>query len=359
MCFPDSLTYRLQERRQGGTFREVYPNFPLDGIDFCSNDYLGFSRIRTENFSQEGATGSRLVTGTHYEHCQLEEFIAKEMGYEAALLYNSGYDANIGLISCVAQRGDTVLFDEMAHASMRDGMQLSFAKKIKFRHNDLNHLEDKLKRRYERCFILTESIFSMDGDGPDIQSLLYLCEKYKAWLILDEAHSFGLKGKNGKGILAKQENRVLANIITFGKALGSHGACILGSQNLKDYLVNFSRSFIYTTAPSPQHAVTLLERLKMVFNAEKEREKLNNNIEFYLKNLDSLKKWAIPSQSPIQCLSIPGKGKKIEKELQRKEIRVKAILPPTVPKERIRICLHSFNTEKEILFLLNEIKSYL
>ena len=167
---------------------------------------------------------------------------------DAGLIFNSGYDANLGLFSALPQRGETIIADELIHASIIDGARLSYANRYTFRHNDLQSLEDKLKQAKGNCYVVIESVYSMDGDTPPIAEILTLTEQYEANLIVDEAHAVGLYGF---GLIDQQfQDRVFARIVTFGKALGCHGAIVLGSNLLREYLINFARSFIYTTAAS-------------------------------------------------------------------------------------------------------------
>lgn len=250
---------RLDDRRIAGNLRFLKPQNNL--VDFCSNDYLGFARspvlenkveeeIKNNGKASNGSTGSRLLSGNSDYALALEEYIASVHQSEASLLFNSGYDANLGLFSSLPQRGDTIVTDELIHASAIDGARLSYANRYTFRHNDLQSLEDKLKQAKGNCYVAIESIYSMDGDSPPIPEILNLADKYNAHLIVDEAHAVGLYGL---GLIDESlKDRVFARVVTFGKALGCHGAVILGRTLLKDYLVNFARSFIYTTA-APFH----------------------------------------------------------------------------------------------------------
>src|SRR5690606_16899740 len=215
---------------------------------------------------QNGATGSRLLSGNHSLYDEVEDMLCDYHKTEAALVFNSGYDANIGFFSSVPQRGDIIFYDEFIHASIRDGIKMSNARAYKFKHNDIQdlraHIERSLKVNNEgsELYIVTESVFSMDGDSPNLNTLVNICEKYSCHLMVDEAHAVGVFGKNGIGLLQEMgiQDKVFARIITFGKALGCHGAAVLGNMELKDYLVNFARSFIYTTALPPHSLATIL-----------------------------------------------------------------------------------------------------
>jgi 8-amino-7-oxononanoate synthase len=297
-----------------------------------------------------------------------EKYIAAFHQSEAALIFNSGYDANVGFFSAVPQRNDVILYDELCHASIRDGIQMSNAKSYKFQHNDYEDLESKIAKlqtpnsELHTIYIVTESVFSMDGDSPNIETLVQLSEKFKALLVVDEAHALGVFGEKGVGVIQSQQfqNKVFARIMTFGKGLGCHGAAILGSASLKEYLVNFARSFIYTTGLSPHSVATILVAYQHL-NQAKELQKLKENINFFnqQKQLLGIKSLFVYSKSAIHSAIIPGneKVKHIASQLQEIGFEVKAILSPTVPEgqERLRFCLHSYNTEKEMEEVLSEL----
>ena len=284
------------------------------------------------------------------------------------MVFNSGYDANLGFFSSVPQRGDIILYDEFSHASIRDGILLSHAKSYKFKHNDLSNLKELLKKHSHtelvEVYIVTESVFSMDGDSPDLKELSKLCKDYSANLIIDEAHALGVFDY-GLVQQMKLENDVFARIATFGKAIGCHGAAILGSQDLKDYLINFSRSLIYTTALPPHSVATIeISYNKFVSDSLKEVSKLHSNIAFFnaeVKRLQLQTKF-ITSNSAIHCCIISGNTevKHIAQQLQNKGFNIKPILSPTVPigDERLRFCLHSYNSEKEISEVLTLLATF-
>ena len=342
-------------------------------IDFSSNDYLGFSKnisiynstseiLKRHNLEVNGATGSRLLTGNHALYTETESTISDFHKSEEALLFNSGYDANLGFFSSVPGRGDVILYDTLCHASIRDGIKMSNAKSYKFNHNDLLDFEKQLSVRAQsrttggELYIVTESIFSMDGNQPDLKKIVSLCEKYNAHLIIDEAHAIGVYGKNGEGLVQELglENEVFARIITFGKALGCHGASVLCTTDLKNYLINFARSFIYTTALPPHSVATIYAAYKELAINNQTRINLKSNIAILLSNIKKYQLDAhfIASNSAIHCCVIPGniQVKKISEALKNMGFDVKPILSPTVPdgQERLRICVHSFNTEDQI-----------
>ena len=254
--FPENLSAKLEIRKQHNALRKL----PLSSkkIDFSSNDYLGFSQseiifeethqyLITNEITQNGATGSRLLSGNHKIYQETEDFIAKFHKSESALIFNSGYDANLGFFGSVPQKGDLILYDELCHASIRDGIQLSNAKAYKFNHNDFEDLEKLILRNLNtNIYIVTESVFSMDGDCPNLEELVSVSTKHNCYLVVDEAHALGVFGSSGEGFVQMLglQDHVFARIMTFGKGLGCHGAAILGSVELRDYLINFARSFI-------------------------------------------------------------------------------------------------------------------
>lgn len=345
---------KLSQRAQSNSLRTLNRN--TGKVDFCSNDYLGFSEIlQPKKTRTQGATGSRLISGNSSKFEFLEAKIAKFHNAEAGLIFNSGYDANLGLFSCIADKGDTIIYDQYIHASIRDGIRLSNARSFAFEHNNINSLEKKLQQATGHILVAIESIYSMDGDATPIHKIVDICEKYQAQIILDEAHATGVIGNKGEGLAQSQniENRIFARIHTFGKAMGCHGAIVLGSENLKQYLINFARSFIYTTALS-EHSLNAIESAyNQLENSSQVRNQLQSNIQLFQSLLsEGLKLKLIHNSSPIQCLLVPGNTtvKNVENELQLRGFDIKAILHPTVEKgkERIRICIHSFNTAEEI-----------
>lgn len=382
MKFPKSLITKLGQREQNNSLRKLA--FPNHLIDFASNDYLGFSKSEAifnkthaylidNAILQNGATGSRLLSGNHAIYQVAETLIAKFHQSERALIFNSGYDANVGFFSAVPQRNDVILFDELSHASIRDGIQLSNAKSYKFQHNDFEDLERLIQNLSSKSqdlttiYIVTESVFSMDGDAPNLEELVALSNKYNCYLVVDEAHALGVFGNSGEGLiqLLGIQDPIFARIITFGKGLGCHGAAILGSQKLVDYLVNFARSFIYTTGLSPHSVATILVAYQHLQTEKEALQKLRENIIHFNqeKKQLGLNPLFVRSKSAIQSAIIPGnkKVKTIASQLQEKGFDVKAILSPTVPEgqERLRFCLHSYNSKEEISEVLQLLASIL
>lgn len=358
------LQKSLQNRKDQNALRKLSNKDHL--IDFCSNDYLGFAhseKLKNNSikefaslpFQKNGSTGSRLLTGNlaYAEH--LEKRIATFHNAESGLIYNSGYDANLGLFSALGNKGDTIIYDELIHASVRDGIKLSSASAFMFRHNDLKHLEERLKIATGIIYVAIETVYSMDGDNSPLQEIFLVCKRYKANLIVDEAHATGITPNKGKGRVQqlKLEKEIFARVHTFGKALGCHGAVVLGSDLLRNYLINFSRSFIYTTALPLKSLVTINQAYLLLDSSSSEIKKLNSLIEQFRNRISkNATIQLIESNSPIQCIVVSGNTevKRISKLLEKSNFDVRPILSPTVPKgkERLRICIHSFNTKEEL-----------
>ena len=372
-----TLSARLAAYEQNGLLRQLRVADEL--IDFSSNDYLGFARsaefkiaIQQADvdhlFGRTGATGSRLLAGQTTLADEVEQKLAQFYQTEAALIFNSGYDANIGLLACLPRLGDTLLTDELIHASMIDGARLSYATRHRFRHNDLDDLAGKLQQASQQegqVFVAVESVYSMDGDLAPLPELADLCDLYGAALIVDEAHATGIygsgsTGQNGEGLVVALglQERVLARIHTFGKALGVHGAAVVGSAVLRKYLINFARSFIYTTALPPHSLLAIRcahEQLRANPNVQ---ATLYRQLTYFREQVKHKMPGTIwtNSLSPIQCLILPGNelARYVASEGQRAGFDVRAILSPTVPagQERLRLCIHAFNTTDEIDALL-------
>ncbi len=372
--FPPKLLERLEARRQQGMYRELKV---ISGLaDFASNDYLGFARsnklqplidelLAEYNFGTTGATGSRLLTGNHPLFTITEATIAALHKAEAALIFNSGFDANLGLLSCLPQRDDVVIYDEFIHASLRDGIRLSSAKSVKFRHNDLQDLAEKLNKLKSHTgerYIVTESVFSMDGDSPNLHEFVELAGKSSARLIVDEAHAIGFT-KHGLIPEMDLELGVFARIITFGKAHGCHGAAVLGPEKLKEYLCNFARSLIFTTALSPHSVATIRAACQLIdsINGEEAIRTLKSNIDLFrtLAGEGGLQASIPDSRSPVQSFLIRENRacRTASENLATAGFDIRPILSPTVPKgsERLRISLHSFNSEDEIRSLIKNL----
>jgi 8-amino-7-oxononanoate synthase len=369
MMHDDLLQSKLNGRVADLSLRKLQTSEGL--IDFCSNDYLGFSKsqeilqqVLSMNIAASGrligSGGSRLICGNNELIETIEENVASFVNASSALLFNSGYSANIGFFSCVPQRGDVVFYDEFVHASIRDGIKLGLSKSYSFQHNNIADLI----RRYEllacdqTVFVVVESIYSMDGDMPDLLEIAQFCKEKNIRLVVDEAHSFGWLGE-GRGLVSKLglEDITYARIITFGKALGCHGAVVVGDELLRSYLVNFARSFIYTTAPSIMDQKCVYVALEKLVSIDFKSLKINSLIDLFKSLIKESDLNVIPSRNLIQSVLIPTNRLALstEQRLRKNGIWAKAILSPTVPigKERIRICLHEFNTEDEVKKLID------
>ena len=369
----------LEERKQTGNIRRLSSNNHL--IDFVSNDYLGLSRSNTLHqritsydyskiINKNGSTGSRLLAGNTAECEALESKLANIFQAEAALLFNSGYSANLALLSSVPQKGDTILYDSLSHICLKEGAWLSKADSISFQHNDLIDLEHKLKRAKGSVYIVVESVYSMDGDKAPILEIVKLIKQYNAELIIDEAHGTGVLGENGSGLVCDLglEQHFLGRVYTFGKGMGVHGACICGSRDLIDYLINFARPFIYTTA-LPIHSIFSIDAaFDYLIENPVLQDQLKSKITMFNKLFNKLIREVNGINKPysdtaVQPIIIPGnnKIKEISNKLQKEGFDVRPILSPTVKAgtERLRICLHTHNSDEEIEELINSLAKYL
>ena len=367
----DQLQDTLDKRKSESLYRSLLVNEGL--ADFCSNDYLSFARTPAISSPTEfppgkinGATGSRSISGNSRLAEDLEREIAAFHGAEAGLLFNSGYDANLGLFSCLPSRGDTIITDELIHASIIDGCRLSYANRLRFRHNDPEDLEGKLKKATGNVFVAVESVYSMDGDSAPLNEFANLCEKYNAHLIVDEAHATGVFGNNGRGLVSQAglENKVFARVHTFGKALGCHGAIVTGNSVLRNYLINFARSFIFTTALPPASLLQIRAAYQRLNHPDFSNEKLHGLIDCFRKNfIPAGDAWLINSTSPVQSVVTGGnkRTRRIAAELQQRGFDIRAIVSPSVPagKERLRISLHLHNSAEEVKTLLTALTEIL
>lgn len=381
-----ALRRALERRQQEGTLRTLQAPPPPECVDFYSNDYLGFatsSRLRELVDARKaalahspertlGATGSRLISGNSRYVMRVERELAAFYNSEAALLFNSGYAANLGVLSSVPQANDVLLFDELVHNSCHEGMRLSRAyangNARAFRHNDLDDLAAKLHTAAAaasdsaRCvFVVVESLYSMDGDIAPLRAMTALCEQFGAFLIVDEAHSVGVYGPHGSGLvcalgLDTQPHVVSIRVYTFGKALGCHGAVVCGSQVLIDFLVNYARSFIYTTASPFEQLVAVQVAHEYCAVADAERTRVLALVQYFKRRVganSAIPSAALlPSDSPIQGVVFQGNHAVLNaaREMVALGVRVIPIRAPTVPKgsERFRIVIHANNSEDEV-----------
>ena len=357
------LEDKLTKRKEEGTMRSL--SFSSTSSDFYSNDYLGFSKINSiqTDSSENGGTGSRLISGNSIEAVHCEKSLARFFNTEKALVLNSGYIANLALFSTLPQRGDTIIYDENIHASVRDGIRLSLANSFAFKHNSTEDLLHKIKHASGSIYIAVESLYSMDGDFAPLAEIVAISNEKNAYLIVDEAHACGVFGENGRGIvdLLGLNEAVFAKVVTFGKAYGAHGACVLGEKKMIDFLVNFARPFIYTTAMPPKDYARI-EQMVFCRGLQEQQQLLHQNCAFFQRELKS-NKLISAINSPIQMLRIGdiSKLKSISLELAKEHISVKPIFAPTVKKgeESLRICIHSFNSYAEIKELCKVVSAIL
>ena len=362
------LKQKLEKRKKKGQLRVLPKEDNL--IDFLSNDYLGLARNKElsirisesllhEGFVGNGGSGSRLLSGNHRLYEKLETKLAELFQSESTLVFNSGYAANQALVSSVAGRTDTILYDKLSHVCLKEGAWLSRAQSHSFEHNNLIDLESKLANAKGRKFVIVESVYSMDGDEAPIENILKLCRKYEGLLIVDEAHSTGIFGRNGSGYLVEKglERDIFARIYTFGKAMGVHGACVAGSKTLIDYLTNFGRPFVYTTSLPPHSILSIYESFKYVAHSPELKEVLISKIKFFKSLFET------HSTTAIQPIIVPGsqRVRDVAKKLRNSGFNVLPIVAPTVQEgeERLRICLHTFNSDEEILKLTENLKKLL
>ncbi|WP_109831238.1 aminotransferase class I/II-fold pyridoxal phosphate-dependent enzyme [Reichenbachiella versicolor] len=367
---------KLEERKLEGSLRTLKNYSEL--IDFVSNDYLGLSRSeelfhninKTSSVYLNGSTGSRLLAGNQSSTTDLENKLAKLFNTEATLLFNSGYVANLALISTIPQRSDTIIYDSLSHVCLKEGAKLSKAQSYSFKHNDIEDLERKLNNATGEKFVVIESVYSMDGDKAEFGPIIELAKKHNAHLIVDEAHSTGMYGDQGQGLVCDLgiETEFFARVYTFGKAMGVHGAAIAGGQQLIDYLINFARPFIYTTALPPHSVKSIDEAFKYIESHNHLQQTSQDKISLFKKTFeekigDSDSCYKMDSNTPIQPIVVPGneRVKFISSELQSLDFDVRPILSPTVKKdsERLRISIHTYNTDQQIIELVEKLSSLL
>ncbi|GAB4238325.1 MAG: pyridoxal phosphate-dependent aminotransferase family protein [Ekhidna sp.] len=360
----------LADRKKQHLLRSL--PLPPEGIDFFSNDYLGLSHSPHLSLGIEeeyknapslnGATGSRLLSGNNWYVEKIEHQIAEFHHSESALIYASGYTANLGLISSLATQETTLICDELIHASLIDGARLGKAVKVKFRHNDIDDLKQKLSAAKAQKLVVVESVYSMDGDICPINEVVELCQTYDALLIVDEAHAIAVYGEKGEGLVQSLglEEHVFARIMTYGKGPGIHGAAVVGSSWLKEYQVNFSRSLIFSTAPSNHHVASIAAMYRHLPKCTDDRKQLKEMVDYFVRKRHASGDQWINSPSQIQSLIVPGNEQVVAlgEKLKIAGINALPIRKPSVPEgaERIRFCLHSYNTTEEIDLLFNTLK---
>ena len=349
-------------------------------LSFCSNDYLGLSQnqfiqdalIEGIHLSGNGMGASHLISGHHEFHEAFENAFSEALYFERALLFSSGYMANMGVISALAGKDDTIFSDKLNHASLNDAAILSRANHKRYRHNDMNHLEELIRASKSKVkIIVTDAVFSMDGDIADIPHLINLCEAYDAYLYIDDAHGFGVLGKEGKGTLQHfiDLERIqtpysprLIYMATLGKAAGIHGAVIASSNNLIEYFIQKSKQYIYTTAIPAFLAYGLKESLNQILKADHIRAHLNNLIAHFKAEVKLQKMNLGDSLTPIQPLIVGSEinALRLNQWLMEKGIYVPAIRPPTVPHgtSRLRISFSALHQDKDVMTLIENILDF-
>lgn len=333
-------------------------------LQMSSNNYLGLAGdprvteavIKAVEKYGTGSTGSRLISGTHKLHTELEEKLAELKETQRALVFSTGYAANIGAVSALLTTKDAVYSDELNHASIIDGIKLSGADKFIYKHCDSQDLERLLEenhKKYRFNVIITDSVFSMDGDTAPLKEITDLKEKYGAVLFLDEAHAFGVYGEKGQGLAHKLNlnHKIDIQMGTLSKAAGSEGGYIAGKAELIEYLINKSRSFIFSTAPSIPATAASIKAVEIIRDDFELRKKLHENINCLKSGLSKLNLDLIPSDSAIFCIKFDDiqKAQKISKELLEKHnIMASCIRPPTVKTPRIRLCTMALHTKPDL-----------
>lgn len=385
MSLDNFLRERLKQRRQDGLYRQRKTldsaqsvRVAVDGkpcLSFCSNDYLGLANHPKliEAFKQGaerygvGSGASHLVSGHSRVHQQLEEELATFTGRDRALVFSSGYMANLGTVTALVSKKDYIFEDKLNHASLIDAGLLSSARFQRYLHTDVKSLEKYLQKVEDgKRLIISDGVFSMDGDIAPLVALAELAKQYDAWLMVDDAHGFGVLGKQGGGcaeqfVLSQQQLPVL--MATFGKALGTYGAFVAGSEALIDNLLQFSRSYIYTTALPPAIAAATRMSLKLLQEESWRREQLHNNIHYFRQQAGNLDAPLMTSHTAIQPVVLGDNQRvlHVSKQLEKQGFLVGAIRPPTVPEgtARLRITLSAEHTRDDIERLLTALQGAL
>lgn len=369
----------LAGRQSENRLRSLQPLMPeADGItvhrngqtliNFSSNDYLGLSKHpalieRSREYAERygvGATASRLISGTYEIHQQLEDKLAKTFDSEAALIFNSGFQANSTIIAALTDRNSLILADKLSHNSLLQGALLSRATFQRFEHNDTGHLETLLERAvagsYNRTLIITETVFSMDGDRAGLDDIINLADEHHAMLFVDDAHAIGVWGEKGFG-LARGKQGIDMTLGTFGKAFGVFGAFVACSKKMRDYLINFCPGFIYTTALPPPVIGALDAAFDLIPEMEQERAVYHQKVKQVRDALEKLGYETGASSTQIIPIIIGEEDETLalSRYLERNGILATAIRPPTVPEEssRIRITLSAKHTGDQIHHFLN------
>lgn len=368
------LLQRLQAQQQAGLYRHRLthqspqtPELYIEGqfyLNFCSNDYLGLAshpRLtqrwqRSATYFAVGAGASHLVNGHTSAHHELEQALARYTGRARALLFSTGYMANLGAVTALLGRNDAAFSDKLNHASLVDAVILSRAHSYRYAHNDMDMLQRLLAQApQENRLIIADGVFSMEGDIADLPSISQLAQQHQAWVMVDDAHGLGVLGATGRGTLEHfglTENEIPVLMGTLGKALGCFGAFVAGSEVLIESLIQFARSYIYTTALPPALAETVLESLSIVEQEHWRREKLQQLIQYFRQQALQAGLNILPSMTPIQGIVLGTNEKVLQAStaLKKQQILVVAIRPPTVPPNtaRLRITLSALHEKQHI-----------
>ncbi|MDO3720411.1 8-amino-7-oxononanoate synthase [Marinobacter sp. chi1] len=368
----------LAERKRAGLHRvrrqisgPQQPVLTSDGreiLSFCSNDYLGLANhpANLDALRQAlpstglGGAASHLICGHHDAHHQLEQRLAEFTGRSAALFFSTGYMANMGIIAALAGRGDTIFSDRLNHASIIDGCILSRARVHRYPHGDMAALESMLKKTSGHKLVVTDGVFSMDGDVAPLRELARLCREHDALLVVDDAHGIGVLGPQGRGSVAElglSEQEVPVLIGTLGKAVGTSGAFAAGPEVLMEYLVQKARTYIYTTAMPPAIALATCASLDVIERDDARREHLGSLITRFRQEAGALGYRLMPSETPIQPIMVGDNWKALalSKALEERGLLVTAIRPPTVPEgeARLRVTLSAAHTHGDLDRLLD------
>jgi len=377
-----NLLEEIDQRKKEGLFRQrqlvTSAQGPLikinneEYINFSSNDYLGFANneklkrcmIKAINKYGIGAASSPLLVGHLTPHKKLEDKLSQFLNRDAALVFPTGYQANLAIASALIDSNTVVLQDKLNHASLIDSALLSKGKLVRYRHNDIDHLKVLLeKHKQHDLVIMTDGVFSMDGDYAKLKEIAGLCKKYNAFLIVDDAHGLGVLGKTGAGLLEElnlNQQQVPLLVGTFGKSFGASGAFVSGSQLHMEAFIQKARTYIYTTALLPAIAATMIEAIDLIVNGDELRKNIKDLIVHYKKLLKDSGLSQNESTSHIQPLIIGTANKTIatSNALNKKKLLVSAIRPPTVPKDtsRLRISINATHTKEQLNYLVNSIK---
>lgn len=376
----NKLRVKLEELERNGLFRRIKKIDRLEGkyiyeggkkyLDFSSSNYLGYRdsswlkkvAIDAVNKYGIGSGASRLVVGTADIYMELEEYLARGKKQEKALLYNSGYDANIGIISTLFRKGDIIYCDKLNHASIYDGIKMSEATMVRYKHSDMEDLVKKIEKtrgRYNNALIVTDTVFSMDGDKAKLMEIVEIKKRYNISLMIDEAHGGGVLGDKGMGLAEELGviEEIDINMGTFSKAYGSQGAYVAAKKEIIDYLINSSRSLIYTTALPPVAISCSLEAMKRSKKDIEQREYIKEISRYLRDKMEILGLDTLGSETNIIPIVVGDNEKTLEVSMKLREegIMIPAIRKPTVKKPRLRLSLSGLHTKEDIDRLVDTI----